>query len=106
MDGLAIMRVSAVVVALMYLLRWAGVPRRWAPVVVPALAALGVGAWVVGYGPISLAELFNYVAGWIAVAASAATVWGFSWAGTSGRRACGARCRRGETAPAHERADG
>jgi hypothetical protein len=31
MDELAVMRVSGVVLALMYLLRWAGVSHGWAP---------------------------------------------------------------------------
>jgi hypothetical protein len=80
MDGLAVMQVSGVVVALMYLLRWAGIPNRWAPLLVPTLSALGVGLWAYANAPIGRVETFSYVAGWIAVAMSAATVWGFAWA--------------------------
>jgi hypothetical protein len=81
MDGLAIVQVSAVVVALMYLLRWSGVPHRWAPLLVAVLAALGVGIWAYAHGPINRADSFTYVAAWVAVATSSATVWGFAWAG-------------------------
>jgi hypothetical protein len=78
MDELAIMRVSGVVVAVMYLLRWAGVPRGWAPLLVPVLSALGVGLWAYANAPLNQPVLFSYVAGWVAVATSAATAWGFS----------------------------
>ena len=75
MDELAIMRVSGVVLALMYLLRWAGVSPRWAPLLVPLLSVLGVGLWAYANGPISQPLAFSYVAGWVAVATSAATAW-------------------------------
>ena len=80
MDGLAIMQVSGAVVALMYLLRWAGVPCRWAPLLVPVLAALGVLVWAYSHGPITRADTYSYVVAWIAVATSSATAWGFTWA--------------------------
>lgn len=79
MDALAIMQVSAPVVAVMCLLRWSGVPHRWARVLVPVVSALGVGVWVFAHGPFSRADTFSYGAAWIAVSTSAATVWGFSW---------------------------
>ena len=91
MDGLAIVQVSGLVVALMYLLRWEGVSRRWATFVVPLLSAVGVGVWAYAHGSIDRAAAFGYLAGWVAVTTSAATVWGFSWAaatrlGTGRRR--------------------
>ena len=73
MDELAIIRVSGVVLALMYLLRWAGVSPRWAPLLVPLLSVLGVGLWAYANGPISQPLAFSYLAGWVAVATSAAT---------------------------------
>ena len=85
MDQLAIVRISAVVVAVMYLLRWAGVSRRWAPVLVPLTSMLGIGLWAYANGPVGQTEAFNYVAGWIAVTTSAATVWGFCWAAAASR---------------------
>jgi hypothetical protein len=95
MDELAIMRVSGVVLALMYLLRWAGVSPRWAPLLVPLLSVLGVGLWAYANGPISQPLAFSYLAGWVAVATSAATAWGFSSAAAArfGRRSSRARGR-------------
>jgi len=87
MDALAIMQVSGPVVAVMCLLRWFGVPHRWAPVLVPVVSALGVGVWIFAHGLLSRADTFSYVAAWVAVSTSAATVWGFTWmaSGQSGR---------------------
>jgi hypothetical protein len=87
MDALAIMQVAGPVGALMYLLRWSGVPRRWAPVLVPLVSALGVSVWIYAHGMLSQADTFTYVAAWIAVCTSSATVWGFSWiaSGQSGK---------------------
>ncbi len=87
MDGLAVMRVTVVVVGIMHLLRWAGVPERWAPLLVAVLSALGVALWAVGQGPLNPSVLFSYMSGWVAVATSAAMVWGFTWAAaTTARR--------------------
>lgn len=86
MDGLAVMRVTVVVVGLMHLLRWSGVSERWAPLLVAVLSALGVALWAVGQGPVNEAVLFSYVSGWVAVATSAAMVWGFNWAAGTARR--------------------
>jgi hypothetical protein len=85
MTGLEITAVSGAVVALMCLLRWSGVPRRWAPGLVAVLSALAIGTWAYARGTISQADTFNYVSAWIAVATSAATVWGFSWAASGDR---------------------
>jgi hypothetical protein len=94
MDELAIMRVSGVVLALMYLLRWAGVTPRWAPLLVPLLSALGVGLWAYTNGPIGQPETFSYLAGWVAVATSAATAWGFT-AAAAARLGCRSTRARG-----------
>ena len=93
MDELAIMRVSGVVVALMYLLRWAGVTPRWAPLLVPLLSALGIGLWAFANAPISRPETFSYLAGWVAVATSAATAWGFTSAAVAGLGCRSSRAR-------------
>ena len=95
MDQLGVMRVSCVVLAVMYLLRWAGVSARWAPLLVPVLSAFGIGLWAYANAPISQPETFSYVAAWVAVATSAATAWGFSVSAACGRP----RRRRVETAP-------
>ena len=94
-DQLGVMRVSGVVLALMYLLRWAGVSERWAVLLVPVLSALGVGLWAYANAPISQPETFSYVAAWVAVATSVATAWGFSISAARGRR----RRRHVESAP-------
>jgi hypothetical protein len=80
MDAMAITQVSGAVVALMYLLRWYGVPHRWARLLVPVLSALAIGVWAYAHGPISQTDTFNYAVAWICVATSSATVWGFTWA--------------------------
>jgi hypothetical protein len=85
-DGLAVMRVTVVVVGIMHLLRWAGVGERWAPLLVAVLSALGVALWAVGQAPLNPSMLFSYVSGWVAVATSAAMVWGFTWAAGTARR--------------------
>ena len=91
MDGLAVMRVTVAVVGLMHLLRWAGLPERWAPLLVAALSALGMALWAYTQGPVSQAVLFSYVSGWVTVATSAATVWGFTWTAVGGARRARAR---------------
>lgn len=77
MEGEAIVTVSAAVVALTELVRWAGLPPERAPLVVALLAALGVVLWGLGDGVFTRHDLFSYFAGWVAVATSAAGVFGF-----------------------------
>jgi hypothetical protein len=78
MNGEAIMSVSAAVVALTQLAKWAALPDRWGPVSVLALALFGVMFWGWSTGDISRATAFGYFAGWIAVSTSAAGVFGFT----------------------------
>lgn len=83
MDGQAIMTVAAAVVALTQLAKWASLPDRWGPVIVLMFSALGVGMWAYQQGGVARAETFAYFAGWIAVATSAAGVFGFTRAAVS-----------------------
>lgn len=83
MNGEAIVTVSAAVVALTQLAKWAGIPDRWGPLAVLLLAAVGVALWAYSLGQFARPELFEYFAGWIAVATSAAGVFGFSRAAAS-----------------------
>lgn len=83
MNGEAIISVSAAVVALTQIVKWAGLPDRWGPIVVMALAAIGVGVWGYSQGGIMRADVFTYFAGWIAVATSASGVFGFTRATAS-----------------------
>ena len=78
MTGQAIIAVSAAVVALTQLIKWAGVPDRFGPLSVLVLAALGVAVWGFTQGTVVQQQAFDYFAGWIAVATSAAGVYGFT----------------------------
>lgn len=78
MDGTAIVSVSAAVVALVQFAKWSGIPDRTGPLAVLFLSALGVVLWGWSVGDMARANAFAYFAGWVAVATSAAGVWGFS----------------------------
>ncbi len=78
MNGQAIISVSAAVVALTQLVKWAGLPDRMGPLSVLALSALGVVFWGWSTGDVTRASSFGYFAGWIAVSTSAAGVFGFT----------------------------
>lgn len=77
MNAQAIITISAAVIGLAQLLKWQGVPARLAPLVVFALSALGVVLWAFSQGTFERTQTFEYFAGWIAVATSAAGVFGF-----------------------------
>jgi hypothetical protein len=84
MDAEAIIAVSAAVVTLTQLLKWSGIPDKAGPLAVLILAILGVAMW--GYSTEPAWErnlLFTYFSGWIAVATSAAGVFGFTRAASS-----------------------
>jgi O-antigen/teichoic acid export membrane protein len=78
MDGQAIISVSAAVVALVQLLKWAGLRDTWGPVAVLGLALFGVAFWGYSVGTFERTQAFAYFAGWIAVSTSAAGVFGFT----------------------------
>lgn len=82
MSGQAIITVSAAVVALTQLCKWGGIPDKFGPVAVLLLSALGVAFWGWSTGDFSRASSFGYFAGFIAVATSAAGVFGFTRAGS------------------------
>lgn len=82
MSGQAIVTVSAAVVALTQLLKWGGVVKdRRGPLMVLALALVGVAFWGWSSGDFNRSSAFGYFAGWIAVATSAAGVFGFTRSG-------------------------
>ena len=83
MDGQAIITVSAAVVALTQLMKWGFIPDKWGPVAVLALSAIGVAFWGWSQGDFSRTNAFMYFAGFIAVATSAAGVFGFTRAAAS-----------------------
>jgi hypothetical protein len=78
MDGQAIITVSAAVVALTQLAKWGFVPDKYGPLSVIVLSASGVAFWGWSTGDFSRASSFMYFAGFIAVATSAAGVFGFT----------------------------
>jgi hypothetical protein len=83
MNGEAIMSTSAAVVALVQLVKWSGLPDKYGPVAVLAFSLLGTAFWGWTAGDITRASSFGYFAGWIAVATSAAGVFGFTRATTT-----------------------
>ena len=85
MNAEAIMIVSTAVVALVQLVKWGGLPDRFGPIAVAVLALVGVGIWVIDHWQRGLPPVFafDYFAGWILVATSAAGVFGFTRASAS-----------------------
>ena len=83
MDGEAVMSVSAAVVTLTQLLKFAGLPDNKGPLAVLGLSAFGVAFWGWSTGTFERTVAFEYFAGWIAVATSAAGIFGFTRAATS-----------------------
>jgi hypothetical protein len=80
-NGEAIVTVSAAVVALTQLVKWAGIPDRFGPLIVMLLGVIGVAVWTWSQAipPEDLrGAAFGLFAGWIAVATSAAGVFGFT----------------------------
>ena len=77
----SIVAVSAAVVALVQLVKWAGLPDRRGPLVVLAFALAGVVLYQVSYAPdgrlFARTDIWPIFAAWIAVALSAAGVFGF-----------------------------
>ena len=73
-----IITVSAAVVALVQLVKWSGLPDKAGPLAVLAFSLLGVLFYIWTQGAFTRADGFAYFAAWIAVATSAAGVYGFS----------------------------
>ncbi len=83
LDGQAIITISAAVVALTQLVKFSGLPDRLGPITVMVLSVLGVALWGYSKDVVTAVKLFDYFAGWIAVATSAAGVFGFTRAAAS-----------------------
>jgi hypothetical protein len=83
MDGQATISVSAAVVALVQLSKWAGLPDGKGPLAVMVLSLLGVAFWGWSVGSFEQTKAFEYFAGWINVALASAGVFGFTRAATS-----------------------
>jgi hypothetical protein len=81
MSAEAIVTVSAAVVALVQVIKWALRRDGWGPAIVLLVSLLGVAVWAVSQGDATWASAWSYFAGWVAVATSAAGVYGFTQAG-------------------------
>lgn len=83
MSAEAIVSISAAVVAITQLLKWAKLPDHWGPIAVILLAGVGVGIWLFSQTvwPPERTQVWEIFAGWVAVALSAAGVFGFTRAG-------------------------
>lgn len=78
MSAQDILTVSTVVVALVQYAKWSGVPDERGPGVVLGLSLLGVAFWAYSVGNFSRATAFDYLAGYVTVATSAAGIFGFT----------------------------
>jgi len=82
MNAQDIMTISAAVVALTQLVKWAGIPDKIGPLAVLLLALIGVVVWGISADiTFQQSQLFGYFSAWVAVATSAAGVFGFTRAG-------------------------
>lgn len=81
----AIVAISAAVVALVQLVKWAGMRDSYGPLAVIGFSGLGVALWLFGavVWPPARTDTWPIFAGWVAVALSAAGVFGFTRAGAS-----------------------
>jgi hypothetical protein len=83
MSAEAIITVSAAVVALVQVIKWALGRDGWGPAIVLLVSLLGVAVWAVSQGEAAWASAWSYFAGWVAVTTSAAGVYGFTRAGVA-----------------------
>jgi hypothetical protein len=75
-DAIAI---SAAVVALVQLVKWAGMPDNYGPIAVMVFSLLGVALWGYSEGsPFAGRMIWQYFTGWINVALAAAGIFGFT----------------------------
>lgn len=76
MNAEAIVSVSAAVVGLVQVVKWAGLPSRFGPFAVLLISAIGVWLWGWSAEMLSRASAFQFFYGWVAVLTSAAGVFG------------------------------
>lgn len=80
MSAESIVSISALVVALVQLAKWARMPEEYGPLAVLGFSLLGVAAQIFGgeHWPPDRTDTMPILAGWVAVATSAAGVFGFT----------------------------
>lgn len=82
LDAKALALIAGAVVALVEIIKWAGVPQRFGVLAVLACSVTGVLLWGWSYNAISRTSAFDYFAGIVVVMTSAAGVYGFVRAAT------------------------
>ena len=79
MNAESVVAVSAAVVALVQLCKWAGLPPERGPLAVVGISLLGVLAWAVSeVSTVDRTLIWPLLTGWVGVATSAAGVFGFT----------------------------
>jgi len=78
MNAEAIIAISASIVALTQLVKWAGLRDHYGPIMVLLLSAFGTVFWGWAEGEMTRMNAFSYFAGWVAVSLNAAGVYGFT----------------------------
>lgn len=78
MDAEAVITVSAAVVALTQLAKWAGLPDAKGPLAVLFFSFVGVTLWGWSRGTFERAVAFEYFAAWVGVSLNSAGVFGFT----------------------------
>jgi hypothetical protein len=101
----ATLAVSAAVVALVELVKWARlVNRRWAPLAVFVASALGVAVWMLSQASVpERTWSFGILSAWINVAVAAAGVYGLARHGAEGVSAARVPRRRARPAKPKEK---
>lgn len=85
MQADSIVAISAAVVALVQLVKWSGLKDSYGPIAVIGFSGIGVALWLFGaeQWPPARTDTWPIFAGWVAVALSAAGVFGFTRASVS-----------------------
>lgn len=85
MNAENIVAVSAAVVALVQLVKWAGLPDRWGPLIVIAFSGLGTFIWLGSSAtwPPVRTDIWPLFTGWVTVTLTSAGTFGFTRASVS-----------------------
>jgi hypothetical protein len=78
MNAESIVAVSAAVLTMTQLGKWAGLPDKFGPLAVMVFAAFGVALWGWSADGVTRVTAFSYFVGWLAVTLAASGTYGFS----------------------------
>jgi hypothetical protein len=87
MDSAATVAVGTAVLTLTQMAKRYGFPRRWAPLLVFGLSALGIGMWAYSQGGIERIEVWEYFVAWVATATLASGAYETAKWATAGKPA-------------------